>query len=506
MPEHDPTRFSRRDAAILAALVLWAIVVRVPFQFGAVQGEQDVARLITSALIWEQTGVRTTALAGYHYYTSPGYVALIRALLPVARDAGVPVVTYLNAINTVVAVVIVIPVFLLYRRLGGTAAAALGTVLLTLIPAFWVGGLYGFPSLPATLFLVVALWLFDRWLTDAERRRTSWASIRRLVPVMLCLTATLLLKADIYLSAIALWGLLLIRHRLTWRDAATLCVVGGVPVLALLGVSSAMLQASPDAARYMVQWRTEFTPDPADVWSREHLLQLAMSMGVLTLPLFALACVALARARRFALLATLVAWTVVPVGFWFVRAGDSARHHAQAALPASLGVGTLLALLPAGTVWPGAMLALIAGVNYVAFPASRETVTTSGNLAGSAPLIRRQVLRYQTAARDFADLELPRRAFVGTYTNPYAEHAVLARADRVLRVTPIAPLGFPGKAIEYLRGERRHLVATAEVPLERAREVAEAFRAAGFAVYAMQYEDGMRRQRASSRVPLLYAY
>ena len=488
----EPTTLT---AATLLGLVAFAALLHLPFQMGGLSGEPDTARLVNDAIVWEQTGVRIAALSGYRYYTSPGYIWLVKELLPLSRSAGVPIAFYLNVINTTVALLIVIPMYLLFRRLGGHTAALIGTLLLSVIPSFWLGGLYGFPALPAMASLVGALWLFDRWLVEGSARAPAPA----LVGVVLCLTATLLLKADFYVSAGALWGLLWFRRQLSWRNAAILCAVGGAPVAVQAAISSSLLQASPDVARYMAGFRGTFAPRPGEVWSLGHVVQLVKSMGLLTWPVFGAGCVVLVRQKRYALVATLLVWAIIPLGFWWGVLGDSARHHSQASPPVALGVGLLLAdpRLRASLRWAG--IATVMAINYFAFQPTGSTVTMSGNLAASASRIRARIARIHAVARQYAQLPEPRTAFLGTYMVPYAGNAVLTSADTILRVWPDTTLGYPAWRIDYVRAGQSRSATMVYVARRHAPGAAIASRAAGNAVYWAEYDRTLRRREEITR-------
>ena len=482
--------------ASLLGVMLFALAVHLPARLGDLYGEQDVARLVNDALLWTRAGVRTDALSQYRYYTSPAYIWLITLLLPGARDSLAPAAAALNAINLAAAVVITVPLFLLFRRIAGARAALVGTLFLSVVPAFWQGGLYGFPSLPAELFLVVAVWLFDRWLVGDGGRR---AALPTLVACTLCLTASVLLKADVYLGAVALWGLLLYRRRLSWRSAALLAVVGVVPVVVLYGVATALLQESPGAFEYAGSWRATFPAAPGRALTRVHVLQVVKSFGLLTLPLFAAALLVLLRERRYALAALLLAWAVLPVAFWFPRWGDSARHHFPATVPAALGLGILLAALRVRDVWRYVALALVVAVNYFAFPPSSLTQTTSGNLQGSARRTARRLAVYHRLGREYAELEVPRKAFLGAPTNPFAENQVLWLADSVVSVRAAVRFGASAREVEYMR-DGVHYVSVDVYVTEAMRRrgetapIAAAYREAGYRVFSAELFDGMRRR------------
>jgi hypothetical protein len=486
-----------RTAAILLGLMLFALAVHLPARLGELYGEPDVARLVDSALLWKRAGLRTEALSQYLYYISPAYIYLITVLLPGTLGSLAPAASALNLINLIAAVIIPVPLYLLFRRIAGDSAALIAALFLTLVPAFWQGGLYGFPTLPAVLLMVLAAWLFDRWLTGDGGRRGRAPT---LIACLLCLTAAILLKADVYLSAVALWGLLLYRRRWSCRTVALLALMEAAPIAVLYGVARGLLQASPGALVYAGTWTRTFPAQPVRAFTPGHAVQLVKSFGALTLPVFAVALLLLVRSRRYALAALLLIWASLPVAFWFVRPGDSARHHFPSTIPVALGVGIVLARLR--TPWRYAALALLAAVNYRAFPPNPSTVNTSGNLIRSGRLTARAVAVDQRLARAFADRAEPRAAFLGTYTDPYVEDQVLSLADSVTRVQPIVRFAVDAKEIDYLRDgqERVAVIVALPDPLPPGREtaaVAAAYHGAGYAVYSTELYGDMGRRRRS---------
>ena len=195
-------------------------------------------------------------------------------------------------------------------------------------------------------------------------------------------------------------------------------------------------------------------------------------------------------------------WAALPVAFWFVRPGDSARHHLQSTVPVALGVGIILARLRAP--WRYVALALLAAVNYWAFPPNASTVRTSGNLIRSGRLTARTVAVDQRLARAFADRAEPRAAFLGSDTGPYAENQVLSLADSVTRVRPVVRFGVDAKEIAYLRHgrERVAVIVALPSPLPPGREtaaVAAAYRDAGYAVYSTELYGDMGLRGRSRR-------
>jgi hypothetical protein len=212
----------------------------------------------------------------------------------------------------------------------------------------------------------------------------------------------------------------------------------------------------------------------------------------------------LARARQYALAALLLTWAALPVAFWIGREGDSARHHFQSTIPIALGVGLVLARLPIRSTWRYVALALLAAVNYSAFSPSSSTRVTSGNLIRSGHMTARRVAVYHRLARSYADQDVPSTAFLGTFTNPFAENQVLSLADSVTSVRQVVRFGMSAQEIEYLRNGRHRVsvIVALPDPLPPGREtaaVAAAYHEAGYAVYSMELFGDMGRRYRSHR-------
>lgn len=450
MSSPDAERDSSAGHAIIALAVAMtcALAIHLPVSLGSGFGEPDSALLVHDALLWVRGGIRTNALSEYRYYSSPGYIWLITLLLPATPNGIARTATLLNQVNLIGSVLILIPLYLVTRRLGGHRAATVAVLLVSFLPTFFQGGLYGFPTLLAEFFLLWAIWLFDLWVAPEQpSHRSPWA----LAAVTCCLTVSVSLKVDVYIGAIALWGLLVLRRRFTWTNSIALAVAGAIPVAVLIIWVKALLVQSPDAPAYANSWNTKFPVGLRSQLTARHILQVFKSFGLLTIPVFLVSLAWLSR-RRALLAGMLAVWAALPIAFWFFRAGDSARHHFPSSIPIAVGVAILIAALPAGPVvrW-GALAALVLS-NYFAFPASSSTLTVSGRLVESGRLLADFVGDQERTARAFGDLTIPRAVFVGTWRRIwYVDSEVLARADTILSYRWTERQGLPVIDISYLR-------------------------------------------------------
>lgn len=486
-----PEAFSSMTVMILLAAMACALVLHLATPMHSYFGEPDAAKLVNDALLWMRGGLRTNELSEYRYYSSPGYIWLVTRLLPgPSGDIG-SVATTLNRINVVVAVVVIVPFFLLCRRIAGERAAAIAAVVVSFTPTFFQAGLYGFPTLLAEFALLWAIWGFDRWLT---RNRPGKSDLWLLGIVCCCLTATLLLKVDVYLGAVALWGLLVLRGQFTRTNVIALAVTGAIPVVVMGLVVKALLAHSPSTVGYVHDWDTTFPISLRGQLNAAHVLQLMKSMGVVTLPLFAVAVGWLFRQGRWPLAAMLSVWAALPIAFWFFRFGDSARHHFPSSPPIVLGVAVLLAAIPVSAFVRAVVVALLIGVNYFAFPPSADTWITSGRLIGSGRMLANFVGAYHRPARAYANLDLPRQVFVGGWPRVYYVHTeVLARADTILGYRLSTRYGLPAVDIEYLHAGKRYawtsMVATRRTTPDQVRAAADAYVGDGYKVFTMEFDS-----------------
>jgi YD repeat-containing protein len=471
----------------IAGLIGFAVMIHAPFHFGSSYGEQDTARLVNDALVWLKTGLRTESLAEYRYYVCPGYIWLSKQVVSLSQLTSVHPAFYLNTLNLLAVILIVIPTFLFFKRLVGHESAFLGTIVLSLIPTFWQSGLYGFPHLLSMLFMVCALLLYDRHLTSETMKAAP------LLLIGLLLSIALLLKADTILTGVAMFGLVLYRKRLSRRNVLVAVGLLLLPLILSFAVSKLLLASSP--AEYMSQWNKQYNASLWKVFSIRALGGVVMSMGLLSIPVFFVSLVFLLRKKRFSLALLLAVWFLTPLAFWVSRIADSSRHHLQASLPLALGVGVLL-----GSVkWKPSLryMALIALllVNYFSFPASSSTLATSGNLARSSYLIKERVSQYHRVAEQYAEIDAEKKVILGTITNPYVDNEILRRAPTVESVKRYTPLGYDAIEIHYSSNGKQYLSSSVRARPEEVPTIITLYQNAGYQVYSMEY-DAYGNQKA----------
>ena len=473
------TSTRRRDRTALLGLLMLAAAIHLPFYFGARYGEDDAARIMVDALLWLKAGVRSIQFSEYRYYISPGYIWLTTRLLSVfgSADAAMRV---LNALNLGMSILVVVPVFNLLRRRVPLTAAYCAVVYLLFIASFWVGGLYGFPHFLAFGTMAVAIDLYDRWALDefVIGRRAD------LVLITALLLVTVLLKADIYLSAIALPVILLERRRVSWETILVSAIVALIPVLIAVGCARLLLAGEADVATYAGSWERQYPAGASILHNTDHTVTLLRNFGVFTWPLLVLALKHAHEERRWRDLFFVALWAFLPTFFWAFRPGDSARHHVQPLLPVVLALGWGLGTLRART-WLAPTLVLASTLfSYAIAKPSADTYWPSSRVFASASMIADRASAYQRLARDFVALPDTQRVLLDGSVVPYAEAELLSRATRIFAVAPEGRFGMSGMRVSILINGARQTVVLARKPAGRDFvALAATLQREGYAVY-----------------------
>ena len=120
----DIKRLARHDGFFLTVIVFAVLSVHGALLVQGL-GEQDTARLVNDAIIWrDNPGHPSTPQAGYRPRVLPLSLILIRAMLesgvaPSALPAA------LNTINLICGALVLVPLFLIWRRLADRQSAYL---------------------------------------------------------------------------------------------------------------------------------------------------------------------------------------------------------------------------------------------------------------------------------------------------------------------------------------------------------------------------------------------
>jgi len=422
----DHTRTGLLLAGLMIIFVLHAVSMIDGF------GEPDTARYGVLAEEWHTTGLIHSY--SYHLRTSPLYLHSIKLLL----DAGLPlaaVPAVLNWLNVIMGSLMLVPLYLLWRRLTRPSAALLGCLLLTVTPAFWLANIYGAPHLPSFALFVTSLWLLAGWASDGGDKMKSGRFIGAAVLAVLAVA----LKADLILCFGAYLGLMLCLGVLTRRN---LIISLALPVvsLALVVLYARVITADmPMLTAAAGEWSKTFPFTLEAVTDTYNRMVPVRSVGIfLYAGAMASLVVCLVRRRHLKVLLFTLCWALPLLLFWSLKMGNSARHMMAGFCPLMfVGAVTAVETFKSPKLrWPVVLVILAA--NFFISPKG-GTISPTANLIKLNRIVEDFAYVRHTFAKAFADLvDVDNKLYIGSTTTAYVEFESFVRADsyQVLNVEP----------------------------------------------------------------------
>ena len=113
---------------------------------------------------------------------------------------------------------------------------------------------------------------------------------------------------------------------------------------------------------------------------------------------------------------------------------------------------------------------------------------------------------YHQLAREYEAVRVPRKVILGSFTNPYMDAEILARAASVSAVRRLELLGHDAIEIEYIADGQPCISASVRVPPKDSPEAARVYRDAGFAVYSIEFDLHRGRLVDAERLSKLTEY
>lgn len=479
---------SRFEVAALAVGALLLLLVHAPFRFPGF-GEQDAARLATDAINWHFEHAIYAEKVDYRLHTSPLYIHSLKLLLDHGlRVRSVPAL--MNLASLLSGSACIVGLYLLFRRLTRPAVAAAATTVYALTPAFWLGCSYGMPTLPSLTCWVFAVLAFARATDEPSYRTRAFSAF-----MAACAALTMVafsLKADMVLSGGALFLVMLGRDRLRLRyfvSAAGVLVVGllcsvlyshhlATPVANV----AARVAATSDVHDFLSSWSARFPFKWSLLIDPKNNAAITHASGSLLFGVILLALghglVAGGKRTRFALGAA--SWGLLPMLFWGLKPGNSARHNLPALPPLVLLAVVMLFQLCADKARKAWLLIGLIALFGQLDATGYNSVTPSVDLLAIARQIAGSSNALHDRAREFAASPAPKKALIESeYLQSYSEFEVWAAAKApALQLEPRAVLD--GQAQET------RIVRVNGARAAKAR--AQALRSAGYDVFSLQYE------------------
>ncbi|HET7546032.1 MAG TPA: hypothetical protein VFK05_39455 [Polyangiaceae bacterium] len=480
------TAITRDEAIFIALGAFLAFALHWHFRLSGF-GEQDAARLATDAINWHFVGPLDMANVDYRLRTSPLYIHALKFAL----DRGLSVRSlpaFMNGFAVLASSAGVVGLYLLFRRLSTPAIAAAATFVYSFTPCFWLGSVYGMPTLPALTLLVFSALAFDEAAAQDNLRSPRFAAFLGLSALLAALAFSL--KADMALSSGVLLMPLIARDRL--RPALLACIPLIVGIGTLFTLSYANQLASPaveaghgaELGGFWQSWSARFPFKWSLLVDPRNNAPITHAAGTL---LFALCLLALFhgalgdRKRRWLTLGVAI-WGLVPLLFWGFKVGNSARHNLPAFPPlVFLAISMLFQLVENQTRRAWALIALLLAAGQLDRTGG-NVVTPPVDVLHATELVKYATKRVHRKAREFLSSPHPKKAFVETeYLFPYAEFEAWAAAE-----TPTLSENLETRK-SFSDGPNRETLVLLTSGAREAKTEARRLRRHGFKVISLQF-------------------
>jgi hypothetical protein len=404
-------------------------------------GEQDAARLATDALDWHFNGPLDLAKVDYRLRTSPLYIQGLK----LALDSGLSLRSlprFMNGFSVLSSSACLVGLHLLFRQLATPAIAATATFVYSLTPCFWLGSIYGMPTMPALTLLVFSALAFGEAADQASLRSPRFGGFLALSALLAALAFSL--KADIALSSGVLLLPLIARDRLRPALLACIPLIVGIGTLFTLSYANHLALPAVEAAKgdgnappgFFESWSARFPFKWSLLVDPKNNAPITHAVGSVLFVLCVLALLHGAlgdRKRRFLALGAAI-WGLVPLLFWGFKIGNSARHNLPAFPPlVFLAVSMLFELAQNRARRAWISIATLLAVGQLD-RTGNNVVTPPVDLLRATEQVRYATKTVHTRAREFIGSPHPKKAFLEDYLFPYAEFEAWA-ADKTPTLT-----------------------------------------------------------------------
>ncbi len=136
---------------------------------------------------------------------------------------------FMNGLSVLASSACMVGLYLLFRQLSTPAIAAAATLVYSFTPCFWLGSVYGMPTLPALTLLVFSALAFGKAADQPRLRSLGFAAFFALSALLAALAFSI--KADMALSSGALLLALVARGRLRPVLLAGIVLIVGMGTL-----------------------------------------------------------------------------------------------------------------------------------------------------------------------------------------------------------------------------------------------------------------------------------
>jgi hypothetical protein len=347
---------------------------------------------------------------------------------------------FMNSLSLALGTACALALYALFRQFSAPRYAALAIVMYSMTPGFWLGNVYGMPTVPALCGFALSVLWFVR-ACRLQKLLGVWLPILMLASFA-CLFWAVSFKADLVLctGVFVVLALSTRGRRLRMLGLATLVVMGAVfannrYVHRVLTPLSDAPQSTP---AFLKDWSTQFPfklsalLDPANNQTIVHCVG-GLLFSVLVISVL-VGLVQGKRPRQEA--ATALAWAVPPLLFWGLLFGNNARHSVFGIAPLFLVAARFVFRAVDERTGRAAVLGLLLmGLSYWSDTKGHGPVAPASNLLSCAEKLEEITQGYHRNGERIALTDAPKRAVVGaSILVPYLDFEVFATAKSPVMV------------------------------------------------------------------------
>lgn len=422
----NPGSIHQNKPYYLPLLLIISALSHFPFVLNGF-GEIDATKIAVSVIDIVNHGPNAAFANLYFTDVIPLYVLYLSWCIKLIHHNYAYLPLIMNYTNAVIGTLIIIPAFLLIRRLTGKPVVAFCSVLaLIFAPSFYQSTIMGFPHLISLFFVLISLCFY---LSGLEERQKKQAFIQIFL-ACLCLTIAFLFKSDYVLVSGTYFGLLIIKRiKDKWKifSAFFTVLASGVLFLFFRGIILDTTGGATMSKAGMSKWYNFSITIPRTLdYFTVQTEPIVYGLGVITFCLLVLSLLYYLIRRRYDLLIFVFSWAALPTLFWMVLIGNNARHNMLSTLPfLVLIVSFLYEKAPKYVIVATGLF--IAG-NFFATAPSFSILKPSGDLFASNTLLQERMIRFQSSAREILNIESDKMVVLGYFHNPNVVFEIMKSA------------------------------------------------------------------------------
>jgi hypothetical protein len=413
---------TRHEWIVLGLLVALSTFVHFELRIAGF-GEQDQARFGIFVLVWRETGL--FPLDTYVHRTSPLYLIYLNHAFASGLSRA-DLAEHMNRINVVFGSLLLLPLYLVFRRLAQDRLTALiALAMYWFVPAYFFGNGYGMPHLPALAFWLSSLVLFQHALDGGRHANLARGGALVAIAIATCL------KSDIVMCGLAFPALVWCLGHESRKNLLFAVLVPSFGTVAALLVSRFFVPVPETVTEFAVSWNAQFPfalgaiPGGIKITTR--------SLGLVSWIATVLAAAVGVRRGRLRLVVLTAVWALPTIVFWGLIWASTPRHLAMALCPVPLLIAVAATELLRSPAKAAAAAFAIVTLNYWVAPAKSHPHNSTPRLFASIGLMRRFVEQHTQSARAFAEHPAKRKLLTGFGLIPYYEYALIESAVRFTR-------------------------------------------------------------------------